>query len=58
MTLIEIRGRLCALAMNVEEYSNSLLSEELLVLSDCLDDIQNDVVGTISGIAKGLKEVK
>ncbi len=55
MTLTDIRLKLADMAMCLESYSYDHISEELLVLSDELEDLEYEVVGTLSGLAQGLK---
>ena len=56
MTLTEISQKLVNLAISIESYSKEYISEELFCLADSIDDLENDVVGTIAGLSKVLKE--
>lgn len=58
MNLIEIRNRLWALALNIEDYAPAVLSEELIVISDCIGDVEKDITGAISEFSRDIKDKK
>jgi len=50
--------RLSHIAIHIEEFSLDFLSEELMVMSDDIRELEEEAVGTLSGLAKGLKEME
>jgi len=58
MTLTEISYKLQELAMTIEKFSHDRISEELFVIADYVDDLENDVTGTIVELNKGIKDLE
>lgn len=56
MTLTDIREKLLSIAISIEKYPYEFISEELMCLADDIQEIENDVVGTIAGISQALKD--
>lgn len=56
MNLIDIADKLTNISIHIEKYPIAFLGEELLVIADDIRELDAEVIGTISGLAQGLKE--